>query len=71
MHSFILVFPYLQVVCVGSIAELKQLSGVDVKDLHRETYVHLLLPVNYGCDDLDLDQLQQITVVKQRRLVVT
>lgn len=26
-----------QVVCVGSIAELEQLTGVKVADLHRET----------------------------------
>jgi hypothetical protein len=27
----------LQVICVGSIEELKELSGIEVKDLHRET----------------------------------
>lgn len=27
----------VQVVCVGSIAELEQLTGVKVADLHRET----------------------------------
>ena len=35
-----------EVVCVGSIAELKQLSGVDVKDLHRETYVNSVVLTN-------------------------
>ena len=28
-----------QVVCVGSIDELEKLSGVRVKDLHREKYL--------------------------------
>ena len=31
-----------QVVCVGSIDELEQLSGVSVSDLHRERYNFLL-----------------------------
>lgn len=31
-----------QVVCVGSIDELEQLSGVRVSDLHRERYNFLL-----------------------------
>ena len=35
--SIFFFFFVFQVVCVGSIAELKQLSGVVVKDLHRET----------------------------------
>ena len=28
-----------EVVCVGSIEELKRLSGVEVTDLHREKYL--------------------------------
>jgi isoleucyl-tRNA synthetase len=31
-----------EIVCVGSIEELKQLSGVAVDDLHRELFVALL-----------------------------
>ena len=27
-----------QVVCIGSIAELEELSGVKIDDLHREKY---------------------------------
>ena len=29
-------FTVAKVVCVGSIAELKELSGVEITDLHRE-----------------------------------
>ena len=31
-----------EIVCVGSIEELKQLSGVTVDDLHRELFVALI-----------------------------
>lgn len=33
-----------EVVCVGSIAELSALTGVEVKDLHRESVDHLEIP---------------------------
>ncbi|KAJ7379527.1 Isoleucine--tRNA ligase, cytoplasmic [Desmophyllum pertusum] len=35
---------YQEVVCVGSIDELEQLSGVRVKDLHRECVDHITIP---------------------------
>ncbi|KAL9972872.1 hypothetical protein ACROYT_G019255 [Oculina patagonica] len=35
---------YQEVVCVGSIDELEQLSGVRVKDLHRESVDHITIP---------------------------
>lgn len=36
-----------EIVCVGSIEELKQLTGVqDIKDLHREVYEVVLFPFN-------------------------
>lgn len=34
-----------EMVCVGSIEELKQLSGVNVEDLHRELFV-TFIPLN-------------------------
>lgn len=33
-----------EVVCIGSIAELSALTGVEVKDLHRESVDHLEIP---------------------------
>ncbi len=47
---------FLQVVCVGSIEELHQLSGVKIEDLHREkcvnamyTYLHFHIHVHVHC----------------------
>ncbi|NXD37747.1 SYIC protein, partial [Copsychus sechellarum] len=37
-----------EVVCVGSIAELEELSGVKVTDLHRESIDQLLIPSRCG-----------------------
>lgn len=37
-----------EVVCVGSVEELKELSGVEVKDLHRETVDKLTIPSKLG-----------------------
>ncbi|XP_030314113.1 isoleucine--tRNA ligase, cytoplasmic isoform X1 [Calypte anna] len=37
-----------EVVCVGSIAELEELSGVKVTDLHRESIDHLTIPSRCG-----------------------
>lgn len=37
-----------EIVCVGSIAELKALSGVEVKDLHRESIDHITIPSREG-----------------------
>ncbi|KAK3103923.1 hypothetical protein FSP39_022930 [Pinctada imbricata] len=37
-----------EVVCVGSIQELKELSGVEVKDLHRETVDKITIPSKLG-----------------------
>lgn len=33
-----------EIVCVGSIAELQELTGVKVNDLHRENIDHLIIP---------------------------
>ena len=33
-----------EIVCVGSIAELQELTGVKVDDLHRENIDHLTIP---------------------------
>ncbi|XP_069693675.1 isoleucine--tRNA ligase, cytoplasmic [Periplaneta americana] len=33
-----------EIVCVGSIAELQELTGVEVTDLHRESIDHLTIP---------------------------
>ncbi|NXG14484.1 SYIC protein, partial [Grallaria varia] len=38
----------LQVVCVGSVAELEELCGVKVTDLHRESIDHLSIPSRRG-----------------------
>ncbi|KAM6256644.1 isoleucine--tRNA ligase, cytoplasmic [Porphyrio hochstetteri] len=37
-----------EVVCVGSVAELEELSGVKVTDLHRESTDHLTIPSRCG-----------------------
>nr|XP_009935744.1 PREDICTED: isoleucine--tRNA ligase, cytoplasmic [Opisthocomus hoazin] len=37
-----------EVVCVGSVAELEELSGVKVTDLHRESIDHLTIPSRCG-----------------------
>ncbi|XP_069721593.1 isoleucine--tRNA ligase, cytoplasmic [Phaenicophaeus curvirostris] len=37
-----------EVVCIGSIAELEELSGVKVTDLHRERIDHLTIPSRCG-----------------------
>ncbi|NXS09138.1 SYIC protein, partial [Neodrepanis coruscans] len=37
-----------EVVCVGSVAELEELSGVRVTDLHRESIDHLTIPSRCG-----------------------
>ncbi|XP_062476011.1 isoleucine--tRNA ligase, cytoplasmic isoform X6 [Pezoporus occidentalis] len=39
---------FLQVVCIGSVAELEELSGVKVTDLHRESIDHLTIPSHCG-----------------------
>ena len=41
-----LFFLFEQVVCIGSVEELAQLSGVRVKDLHRERCVFVVLLIN-------------------------
>lgn len=37
-----------EVICVGSIEELKELSGIEVKDLHRETVDKITIPSKLG-----------------------
>ncbi|XP_062589375.1 LOW QUALITY PROTEIN: isoleucine--tRNA ligase, cytoplasmic-like [Saccostrea cucullata] len=37
-----------EIVCVGSVEELKKLSGVEVKDLHRESVDHITIPSKMG-----------------------
>ncbi|XP_032049784.1 isoleucine--tRNA ligase, cytoplasmic [Aythya fuligula] len=37
-----------EVVCIGSMAELEELSGVKVSDLHRESIDHLTIPSRCG-----------------------
>ncbi|XP_005149441.2 isoleucine--tRNA ligase, cytoplasmic [Melopsittacus undulatus] len=37
-----------EVVCIGSVAELEELSGVKVTDLHRESIDHLTIPSHCG-----------------------
>ncbi|XP_061544404.1 isoleucine--tRNA ligase, cytoplasmic [Phycodurus eques] len=39
---------YEEVVCVGSIGELEELTGVKVTDLHRESIDHLTMPSRCG-----------------------
>lgn len=39
---------YEEIVCVGSIEELKELSGVEIKDLHRENVDHITIPSKMG-----------------------
>ncbi|CBJ31410.1 Isoleucyl-tRNA Synthetase [Ectocarpus siliculosus] len=41
-----------EMVAVGSIAELKELSGVEVTDLHRESVDHITIPSKQGKGDL-------------------
>lgn len=41
-----------EIICVGSIAELKELSGVEVTDLHRESVDHITIPSKQGKGDL-------------------
>lgn len=42
-----------ETVCIGSIAELKELSGVeDITDLHRESIDHITIPSKEGRGDL-------------------
>uniref|UniRef100_A0A8C2TLZ3 Isoleucine--tRNA ligase, cytoplasmic n=1 Tax=Coturnix japonica TaxID=93934 RepID=A0A8C2TLZ3_COTJA len=41
-----------EVVCIGSMAELEELSGVKVTDLHRESIDHLTIPSRCGKGDL-------------------
>jgi len=43
---------YEEIVCVGSIDELEQLSGVRVEDLHRETVDSITIPSKQGKGDL-------------------
>merc|ERR1719428_833250 len=37
-----------EIVCVGSIAELEELTGTKVTDLHRENVDHLTIPSKQG-----------------------
>ncbi|XP_066474326.1 isoleucine--tRNA ligase, cytoplasmic [Tiliqua scincoides] len=37
-----------EVVCIGSVAELEELSGVKVTDLHRESVDHITIPSRCG-----------------------
>ncbi|XP_055998788.1 isoleucine--tRNA ligase, cytoplasmic-like isoform X2 [Ostrea edulis] len=37
-----------EIVCVGSVEELKRLSGVEVKDLHRESVDNITIPSKLG-----------------------
>uniref|UniRef100_A0A7S4NT32 isoleucine--tRNA ligase n=1 Tax=Paramoeba aestuarina TaxID=180227 RepID=A0A7S4NT32_9EUKA len=39
---------FTEVVCVGSVSELEELSGVRVKDLHRESVDHITIPSKKG-----------------------
>ena len=43
-----------EVVCVGSVAELKELSGFngEIKDLHRDTVDHITIPSKQGKGDM-------------------
>ncbi|XP_036387255.1 isoleucine--tRNA ligase, cytoplasmic [Megalops cyprinoides] len=41
-----------EVVCVGSLAELEELTGVKVTDLHRESIDHLTIPSRSGKGEL-------------------
>lgn len=41
-----------EIVCVGSVQELKELTGVEVKDLHRETVDKLTIPSKLGKGNL-------------------
>ncbi|XP_072328733.1 isoleucine--tRNA ligase, cytoplasmic [Scyliorhinus torazame] len=37
-----------EVVCVGSVAELEELSGIKIEDLHRESVDHITIPSRCG-----------------------
>ncbi|OWK07178.1 IARS, partial [Cervus elaphus hippelaphus] len=39
---------FKEVVCIGSIAELEELSGTKISDLHRESIDHLTIPSRCG-----------------------
>ncbi|KAM6214637.1 isoleucine--tRNA ligase, cytoplasmic [Rhynchocyon petersi] len=39
---------FQEVVCIGSVAELEELSGVKISDLHRESIDHLTIPSRCG-----------------------
>lgn len=41
-----------EVVCIGSMGELEELTGVSVKDLHRESIDHLTIPSRCGKGEL-------------------
>jgi isoleucyl-tRNA synthetase len=41
-----------EVVCVGSVEELAQLSGVRVTDLHKDSIDHITIPSKQGKGDL-------------------
>ena len=41
-----------EVVCVGSIQELKELTGEEITDIHRESIDHLTIPSKCGKGDL-------------------
>ncbi|KAJ8395346.1 hypothetical protein AAFF_G00033310 [Aldrovandia affinis] len=41
-----------EVVCIGSLAELEELTGVKVTDLHRESIDHLTIPSQCGKGEL-------------------
>uniref|UniRef100_F7HK61 Isoleucine--tRNA ligase, cytoplasmic n=1 Tax=Callithrix jacchus TaxID=9483 RepID=F7HK61_CALJA len=39
---------FMEVVCIGSMAELEELSGAKISDLHRESVDHLTIPSRCG-----------------------
>lgn len=42
-----------QIVCISSVAQLEELSGVTgIKDLHRESIDHIVIPSKQGNGDL-------------------
>ncbi|KAJ8259862.1 hypothetical protein GJAV_G00174320 [Gymnothorax javanicus] len=43
---------YEEVVCIGSLSELEELTGVKVTDLHRESIDHLTIPSRCGKGEL-------------------
>ncbi|TRY85096.1 hypothetical protein DNTS_023042 [Danionella cerebrum] len=48
VRRFSSLFPLLQVVCVGSMSELEELTGTKVTDLHRESIDSLTIPSRCG-----------------------